>query len=128
MKLFKVMESMVDAITGKGVDKNTIEAAEGALGVSFSQEYRAYLERYGIAAVNGHELTGICKSDRTNVVSVTQSAKRIHETANDWYVVEQTNIDGIVLWQDSTGSIYKTAPNAKTEKICDSLAGYIEMW
>lgn len=127
MKLFKVMESMVDAITGKGVDKNTIEAAEDALGVSFSQEYRAYLERYGIAAVNGHELTGICKSDRTNVVSVTQSAKRIHETANDWYVVEQTNIDGIIIWQASNGTVYQTAPNAKPKKLCESLAEYIKM-
>ena len=127
MKLFKVMESMDDAITGKGVDKSSIEAAEGALGVSFSKEYRAYLECYGIAAVNGHELTGICKSDRTNVVAVTQSAKRIHETANDWYVVEETNIDGIVIWQASDGTVYQTAPNAKAKKLCASLAEYINM-
>ena len=128
MRLFKVMESMVDAITGKGVDKSSIEAAEGALGLSFSQEYRAYLERYGIAAVNGHELTGICKSDRTNVVSVTQSAKRIHKTENDWYVVEQTNIDGVVIWQATDGAIYRTTPSAtNTRKICESLAIYIEL-
>ena len=127
MKLFRAIESMVDAITGKDVDKSTIESAEQALGVSFSQEYRAYLERYGIAAVNGHELTGICKSDRTNVVSVTQSAKCIHVTGDDWYVVEQTNIDGIVIWQASDGSVYQTAPNAKAKKICESLAEYISM-
>ena len=127
MKLFEVMESKVDAITGKGVDKSSIEAAEGALGVSFSQEYRAYLERYGVAAVNGHELTGICKSDRTNVVSVTQSAKRIYETANDWYVIEQTNIDGIVIWQAGNGMVYQTSPNAKAKELCASLSEYINM-
>ena len=126
MKLFKVMESMVDAITGKGVDKNTIEAAEGALGVSFSQEYRAYLERYGIAAVNGHELTGICKSDRTNVVSVTQGAKLVCSAEDDWYVIEQTNIDGVVIWQASDGVVYQTVPNTKAKKLCESLAEYIE--
>lgn len=126
MKLFKVMESMVDAITGKGVDKNAIEAAEGALGVSFSQEYRAYLERYGIAAVNGHELTGICKSDRTNVVSVTQGAKLVCSAEDDWYVIEQTNIDGVVIWQASDGVVYQTVPNTKAKKLCESLAEYIE--
>ena len=126
MKLFKVMESMVDAITGNGVDKNAIEAAEGALGVSFSQEYRAYLERYGIAAVNGHELTGICKSDRTNVVSVTQGAKLVCSAEDDWYVIEQTNIDGVVIWQASDGVVYQTVPNTKAKKLCESLAEYIE--
>ena len=126
MKLFKVMESMVDATTGKGVDKNAIEAAEGALGVSFSQEYRAYLERYGIAAVNGHELTGICKSDRTNVVSVTQGAKLVCSAEDDWYVIEQTNIDGVVIWQASDGVVYQTVPNTKAKKLCESLAEYIE--
>ena len=126
MKLFKVMESMVDAITGKGVDKNAIEAAEGALGVSFSQEYRAYLERYGIAAVNGHELTGICKSDRTNVVSVTQGAKLVCSAEDDWYVIEQTNIDGVVIWQASDGVVYQTVANTKAKKLCGSLAEYIE--
>lgn len=126
MKLFEVMESMVDAITGKGVDNSSIEAAEDALGISFSKEYRAYLEHYGIAAVNGHELTGICKSARTNVVSVTQGAKLVCDAEDDWYVIEQTNIDGVVIWQASDGVVYQTAPNTKSKKLCGSLAEYIE--
>ena len=58
---------------------------------------------------------------------MTQSAKRIHETENDWYVVEQTNIDGIIIWQASNGTVYQTAPNAKPKKLCESLAEYIKM-
>lgn len=127
MKLFEVMESMVDAITGKGVDNSSIEAAEDALGISFSKEYRAYLEHYGIAAVNGHELTGICKSVRTNVVPVTQGAKLVCDAEDDWYVIEQTNIDGVVIWQSSSGTIYRAAPNTKATKLCESMAEYIEL-
>lgn len=127
MKLFNVMDSMVDVITGAGVNKSNIHAAENALGTSFSPEYRAYLERYGIAAVNGHELTGISKSARTNVVLVTQNAKLVHEADADWYVIEQTNIDGIVIWQSSNGAIYQTLPNAKARKLCESMADFIEL-
>ena len=45
--------------------------------------------------------------------------------AYSWYVVEETGIDGIVIWQAPTGDIFQTALGAKTRRISDSLAEYI---
>ena len=42
------------------------------------------------------------------------------------YVIENTCVDGIIIWQDTIGSIYQTQPNLKPKKIADSLAEYVE--
>lgn len=129
MNLFDILNVADDLLTGNGVDNTAIENAEKALSLSFSKEYCSYLEIYGIVAVNGHELTGISKSKRTNVVNVTlEERNRNDNIPNDWYVVEQENIDGIVIWQTETGFVYQTAPNIKPTKICNSLAEYIELF
>ena len=44
------------------------------------------------------------------------------------YVIEETHMDDIVIWQNAKGEIYQTAPNAKPIKICDSLAEYVERY
>lgn len=42
------------------------------------------------------------------------------------YVIENTGVDGIMIWQDTKGKIYQTKPESKPKKIVDSLAEYIE--
>ncbi|MGN0471130.1 MAG: SMI1/KNR4 family protein [Acutalibacteraceae bacterium] len=129
MKLFDIFNTTDDLLAGHGVDNTAIDNAEKSLSLSFSIEYRSYLEIYGIVAVNGHELTGISNSKRTNVVNVTLEERcRNDNIQNDWYVVEQANIDGIVIWQTETGFIYQTSPNLMPKKICNSLAEYIELF
>lgn len=44
----------------KPAEKKEIESVEKMLGVSFSQEYLAYLAEVGAASIYGHEITGIC--------------------------------------------------------------------
>ena len=107
-------------------DKN-IQNAEITLGLQFAQDYREYVAAFGAASFAGHELTGICKSDRLNVVPVTLEERNNTAVPSDWYVLEQANIDGIVLWQDRSGTIYQTAPHIKPRKLCRSLAEYIEL-
>ena len=83
--------------------------------LKFSDEYRKYLARYGVASANGHEFTGICASSRLNVVDVTISERINNPNIQmDYYVVEQANIDRIVIWQSQTGEIYQSAPKMKT--------------
>lgn len=41
------------------------------------------------------------------------------------YVIENTGIDVIIIWQDENGSIYKTNYDSKPKKIAASLADYI---
>ena len=111
-----------------GASWEQIEHAEQVLGVKFPDEYRIYLTTLGAASINGHEFTGICKSPRLNVVDVTMSERVRHPiTPEKWYVVEQTNIDDIVIWQSEKGEIWQTAPNFPYKKICGSLREYLEL-
>ena len=111
-----------------GASREQIEQAEKALSLRFADEYREYLAAFGVASVYGHELTGICASPRINVVDVTISERMSNHTVpTNWYVVEQTHIDGIVVWQSSTGEVCQTTPNAPPEKLCNSLCEYLEI-
>lgn len=117
-----------DAICGIGVNESDVDSAEEMLGTKFSEEYREYLIGIGITAVDGHELTGICKPVRVNVVSVTLHQRELNPEINpEWYVVEEANIDGIVIWQSSDGSIYETILGANAEKISESLEQYLNL-
>lgn len=111
----------------KGVTENEISTAEQALGVTFAKDYRAYLQAFGLASFEGHELTGIIESSRLNVVVLTIAEKSNNShVSDDLYVIEVANIDGIVIWQKSSGEIYKTIYDSPPMLICKSLSDYIE--
>ena len=103
-----------------------IDAAEKALGLQFSEEYREYLSAFGAASIYGHEFTGICAAKRLDVVVVTMyERERNRQIANDYYVLEQLNIDDVVIWQAQNGNIYRTIGDSEPMKICDSFCNYI---
>ncbi len=103
-----------------------ITKAEEKLKLSFSAEYKRYLLKFGFATYDGHEITEICKAKRLNVVDVTLSERSITpDVPADWYVIEQLNIDGIVIWQSTSGEIFQTSPNSEPKKIYDSFVEYI---
>ena len=107
MNIVEAFQSKEDAILGKGVSEEAIEAAEKELGLSFANDYREYLLNFGLAMCNGHEFTGIGKSERTNVVSVTKQMKEIFaDIPEDRYVIENENMDLALIWQDSKGNVY----------------------
>lgn len=110
----------------KGAQEEQIATAEKELSLCFADDYRGYLQEYGLASANGHELTGICPSDRLNVVTVTKAARgQPHAAQSGWYVIEQANIDGIMIWQDAEGKVYQTQPGAQPVRITESLLEYL---
>lgn len=115
-----------DFIGGSGCGEDAIRTAEQALGLSFAPDYREYLRAFGLACFDGHELTGICKASRLNVVDVTLEERTHFPAASGWYVVEQANIDGVVIWQAPDGEIYQTMPGQPPRKLCDLLTGYVQ--
>ena len=120
-------ESRKSFLAGAGATPEQISTAEKMLGLSFSQEYREYLSVYGIAAFDGHEMTGISKADRLNVIKVTQEARaKYPNIPADYYVIEQVGVEELIVLQSGNGEIYSCAPNYKLEKICDSLSAYIK--
>lgn len=123
--IIDVLRSMPDFIGSNGRSKEEIELAETMLEVAFARDYRNYLEEIGLACFDGHELTGLTKTERLNVVTVTmEQRERFGKIASTWYVIEETNIYGIVIWQDTEGFVYETASNAKVKKVADSLSEY----
>ena len=110
-----------------GASQEQIASAEQQLHTRFAEDYRQYLAACGVASVNGHELTGICASARLNVISITQEMVSQHPGARPgWYVIEQANIDGIVIWQAPDGTVYQTQPNTEATRISSGLLAYIK--
>ena len=111
-----------------GVDAEQIDNAENALALRFADDYREYLLAFAIASSDGHEFTGICNSKRLNVVDVTIAAKNSNPSIpHDWYVLEEANIDGIIIWQNKTGSVFQTYPNRENVKIANSICEYLNL-
>ena len=126
--IIEALNAKTSLLAGKGVSPEQIAQAEQELGLSFSEEYCEYLSTYGIAAFDGRELTGITKSKRLNVVFATLEVRKDYpEMPADLYVLEETGVEEIIILQDSTGAVYRCAPNAKLRKISESLTDYVSM-
>lgn len=127
MSLIDVITNENDALHGKGSSEKDISMAEELLGLMFSEEYREYLKAFTIAAINGIELTGLSKSKRVNVVLVTRNQRKLNPLIpKDWYVVEEANIDGIILWQNDTGAVFQSVPGMDIIKVADSIVEYLD--
>lgn len=124
--IIKTIISKQDLFYTSGVDMQIIKDAEKNLCVRFAKDYIEYLLTFGVASFEGHEFTGICKSKRLNVVDVTKDERKHSLYADKMYVIEQTNIDGIIIWQDENGYIYQSSPNGNPICICNTLTDYIK--
>lgn len=110
----------------KGASIEEIEKAERDLGLRFSAEYREYLQQFGSVSCGGHELTGLSEDANLDVVRVTIANRNKNQNVSDaLYVIEETHIDGIVIWQDESGVIYQAEYKEAPEKAYDSLKEYV---
>ena len=109
-----------------GVSEEIIKNAEAMLGISFADDYRAYLVKCGIATVDGHEFTGLGRAKRLDVVTVTMNErKRNPHIPKEMYVIETIGMDRVVIWQDYRGFIYQSVCNDSPNKIAESLQAYL---
>lgn len=125
--IIELMRRQADFYAMNGSSLEDIEAAEKELKLHFAPDYREYTKAFGAASFAGHELTGVCKSKRLNVVNVTLEERSGRDVPADWYVIEQAHIDDIVIWQNEAGEIFQTGGGNGYSKLCDSLAEYIEL-
>ena len=122
-KLIDYFETDLSLFHGKSIPEATILDAETRLGLNFSEEYKDYLKKYGIAVFSGHELTGLGCSARTNVIDVTlEQRKQFPDIPINLYVVEETNYDGCIIWQNVDGTVYVSDTFGRLKKVGDSLA------
>ena len=127
-KVIDSLKKKSDLIIGKPVSKEDIIKAEQELDVSFAKDYVEYLENFGFACYESHEITGICNAKRLNVVDVTKREKNyVNNVPNGAYVIEEAHIDDIVIWQVKNGNIYQSQGNNSVIYLCDSLNEYVNM-
>lgn len=127
-KLIEKLKSKDDFCSLLGVTEEEVREAEQMLCLTFAKDYRDYLLAFGIASFEGHELTGIVKSPRLNVVeqTVTERASNPY-VPDDLYVIETANIDGIVIWQKSSGAVFQTIFDSAPTQICKTLTDYVDL-
>lgn len=103
-----------------------IEIAEKNLGVSFADDYMEYVLAFGAASFCSRELTGICKSERLNVLSATNRARQYyHDFPKNMYVIEELLFDHIVMIQNCEGMVFSYGPSEKVEEVAGSLRAYL---
>lgn len=124
--IVNVVKSLPKLLALKPATNIQITDAEIQLRLGFSDEYKEYLLNFGAIMAEGIELTGIAKSEHRNVVAQTKKEWSLNpKVLHNMYVIENTCIDGIIIWQDQNGTIYQTSPNSEPKKIADSLCAYL---
>lgn len=125
--IIQIISNLEDMRFIKPASMEQIIEAEKKLGVSFSDEYTKYVEKYGVISARGIELTGVTTHERLSVVSVTKREREMNSNIPaNMYVIENIAIDGLVALQDETGKVYSVAPNEKPKLIFNSLSEYVE--
>lgn len=127
-KIVQIVNSLSDLLPLKPATAIQIKDAELQLRVSFADEYKEYLSAFGAIMADGIELTGIAKSEHRDVVTVTRKEWELNpKIPHTMYVVENTYIDGIIIWQDTNGLIYQSFPSSEAKQIATSLTDYISI-
>jgi hypothetical protein len=119
-----VMSELKELAFLAGASKEKIAAAEQRLGLTFAEDYKAYLEKYGVISARHIELTGIADSKRLNVVDVTLDERRRNPLPQDMYVIENTGIEGVMILQNQSGEIFEWQ-NKQIKKLFDNLPDYL---
>ena len=124
--IVNVVKSLPELLTFKQATTTQITDAEIQLRLRFSDEYKEYLLNFGAIVAEGIELTGIAKSEHRNVVAITKRERELNsKVPRKMYEIENTCVDGIIIWQDQNGTIYQTSPKSEPKKIADSLCTYL---
>ena len=125
-KIVDLINSLPEMLPLKPATEVQITDAELQLRVRFADEYKEYLKAFGAIMADGIELTGIAKSEYRNVVSLTKKERELNsKVPNTMYVIENTCVDGIIIWQDTAGIVYQTSPGIEPVKIASSMYEYI---
>jgi len=103
-----------------------VEKAEADLGLRFAEDYRNLALQCGAISFYGHHITGISPYPGNDVVRVTKEFRSFNdEFPANMYVIEEAHIDGIVVLQDPSGTIFQMQPNTKPKQIFDCLYDYL---
>ena len=117
-----------DLLTGKGDAEGYVQQAEIELDTSFASDFRSCLLAFGTFAFDSHEFTGISLTPRLSVTEVTRKHRMLNaRIPTNWYVIEEANIDGIVVWQAPDGKIFLTQYNGAPVQSATGLEDFLHL-
>ena len=124
--LDRVIGKLTDAEFEGPASPEAVAAAEKALGVTFAEDYRAFLLKYGTVDSYEVELLGIAGDGLYGVVEATLEERELNdEFPKDAYVINRWGYEDIVSVQYSNGSIEAISMEYQNKKLNHSLAAYI---
>lgn len=109
-----------------GVDESQVDTAQKALGLTFSDDYRQFLTRYGGALVGPYPVYGLARAEPMDerlwsVVAVTQHfRKQSWPGVDHWYVISMDHagnpigvdeIGKVVTYDHDAGEMIEVAEN-----------------
>lgn len=125
--ILTAIEALEDMRHLKPATPSEVRDAEQALGLRFAEDYREYTLTYGVISARGAELTGVTSAKRLDVVEVTKRERELNpQLPDDYYVIENLAVDGVIALQDGSGAVYLSAPGRAPVYACASLAAYLE--
>ena len=126
-QIIDIINNLDNLLPLKPASLDDVENVEIELALPLAEEYKEYLLKFGAIMADDVELTGIAKSKNRDIVQVTKREWEANSKINHkLYVVENLGIDGIIIWQDSSGKIYESRQNHGATQIADSLAEYLK--
>lgn len=125
-KLISRIEQLQGLRFTGGVSSEDISDAETLLNLTFAEDYKLYLSKFGQVEAEGIELSGLSNKRLTSVVILTQNERKMLAIPSKHYVIENIGIDGLIYSQDVTGAVYQLLPNRPIVKVADNLLQYIE--
>lgn len=87
--------------------KKKIIKAEEELNLVFAEDYKKYLRNFDFVQSDIIAISGRADGEKCNVIALTKKLKQIYKNiSDDFYVIEDVGVDGLVIWQDSLEFIY----------------------
>lgn len=124
--ILEIIESLPEMEFLAPVSESEIKQAEMELKLTFSEEYRKYLLTFGAVWSDIIALSGIIDDEDYSVVELTKKIKSLQPNIpEDFYVIEDVGVDGLVIWQNSAGLVFQSIPNFKPVMIFDSLSAFL---
>lgn len=125
IEIIESLEKKYKVFKTHGASKDIIEDAENSLNRKFSEEYKAYLSKYGAISFSSFEFTGLNVDNYANVVYVTsKEIERNSDFPNDAIVFHNIGVEGVLVLNSSDGKVYTWASGQAIENF-SSLSSYV---
>lgn len=123
--IVKLISNSNARTTGK-VNDEMINHAEKELNFKFNNEYRTFLENFGVLVSGSDEVFGLGVNGYLNVVNSTLEEREIHENSLEKYIVVQNYGTGdILITLDEQGIVYESRNN-QNKKLYGSFSEFLE--